>query len=282
MSSLRRKHHTFVYSILVCLCFILISFSAKADWETGVRFGYDSNIDRTLTDEISSSFESAYMSFTRVGSSESRLNLFFTTVMEGTVYNRTRDLNSGDISFMPGFYYIPHRLISITVSPFFQARAATDGDRNAVGFGGKIALREQLHRDIYLSQYFLYRKHEASSDIYSYDEKSAGLAIGATLTSRFNAEIAYEYSTSDSYRVISFVNNHGNGGGGPGPGPGPRHSPEGLSTKETVDRHAVGINLNFAISKALFSFANFTYMMINGRSDDSSAYFGNVGLGYKF
>jgi len=206
------------------------------------------------------------------------------------VYNKIGDLNSGDISVIPGLYYIPHRLINITIAPFFQAKAVNDAARNAVSLGGKITLREQVYRDIYLSQYFLYRNYDASSSTYSYEEKAAGLAAGATLTSRLNAEIAYEYSTSDTYQVISLGNGNVYGGKGPGPGPRPgpgphnkpNQGPQSLSIKEPVDRHAVGINLNFIISKSLFSFANYTYMMIKGRSGDSSAYFGNIGIGYRF
>jgi hypothetical protein len=156
-----------------------------------------------------------------------------------------------------------------------------DADRNAVSLGGKITLREQLHSDIYLSQYFLYRNYEASLDTYSYEENAVGLTAGFTLTPRFNAEIAYEYSTSDSYQIISLGNRNGNGGGGPGPGPGPHNVPM-LTIKDPVDRHAVGLNLNFTISKSLFSFANCTYMSIKGKSDNSSAYFGNIGVGYRF
>jgi len=265
------------------------SFPAMADWETGARFGYDSNIDRTLTDEISSSYESAYISFTKIGASESRLNWFFTTAAEGTIYNKTSDLNSADISVIPGIYYIPHRLVSITIAPFFQGKVVKDSDRNAVSLGGKITLREQVHRDIYLSQYFLYRDYDASTSTYSYTEKAAGLTAGATLTSRFNAEIAYEYSTSDTYQIISVGNRNGNGGGGPGPGPGsgsgPGPGPHNvlmLTIKEPVDRHAVGLSLNFTINKSLFSFANCTYMSIKGKGDNSSAYFGNIGVGYRF
>lgn len=281
MSSLRKKPRIFISSFFVIFCLALVRFSAMADWETGARFGYDSNIDRTLTDEISSSYESAYISFSRAGTSESRLNWFITAAVEGTVYNKTSDLNSGDITIVPGLYYIPHRLISVTIAPFFQVKAVKDNDRNAVSLGGKITLREQLHSDIYLSQYFLYRNYEASLDTYSYEENAVGLIAGFTLTPRFSAEIAYEYSTSDSYQIISVGNRNGNGGGGPGPGPGPHNVPM-LTIKEPVDRHAVGLNLNFTISKSLFSFANCTYMMIKGKSDNSSAYFGNIGVGYRF
>ena len=279
MSSLRKKPHIFISSFFVIFCLALVRFSAMAYWETGARFGYDSNIDRTLTDEISSSYESAYISFSRSGTNESRLNWFITAAVEGTLYNKTSDLNSGDITIVPGLHYIPHRLISVTIAPFFQAKVVKDTDRNAVSLGGKITLREQLHSDIYLSQYFLYRNYEASLDTYSYEENAVGLTAGFTLTPRFNAEIAYEYSTSDSYQIISVGNRNGNGSGGPGPGP---HNVPMLTIKEPVDRHAVGLNLNFTISKSLFSFANFTYMMIKGKSDNSSAYFGNIGVGYRF
>jgi hypothetical protein len=248
-----------------------------------VRFGYDSNVDRTLTDEISSSYESAHISFTKIGASESRLNWFFTTAAEGTIYNKTSDLNSGDISLMPGIYYIPHRLISITVAPFFQGKIVKDSDRNAVSLGGKVTLREQIHKDVYLSQYFLYRDYNASSSTYSYIEKSAGFTAGATLTTRFSTEVAYEYSTSDTYQMVTLGNRNGNGGGGPGPGPGPGpNNVPAITIKEPVDRHAVGINLNFSINKSLFSFVNYTYMAIKGKNENSSAYFGNIGIGYRF
>jgi hypothetical protein len=254
-----------------------------ADWETGVRFGYDSNVDRSLTDEISSSYESAYISFTKIGESESRLNWFFTTAAEGTIYNKTSDLNSGDVSIIPGLYYIPHRLVSITVAPFFQGKIVKDSDRNAVSLGGKVTLREQIHRDFYLSQYFLYRDYNASSSTYSYTETSVGFAAGATLTSRLSAEMAYEYSTSDTYQTVRSGNRNGNGGGGPGPGPGPGPNNVPMITIiEPVDRHAVGINLNFIISKSIFSYVNYTYMAIKGKSENSSAYFGNIGIGYRF
>ena len=55
-----------------------------------------------------------------------------------------------------------------------------------------------------------------------------------------------------------------------------------ITIKEPVDRHAVGINLNFTISKSFFSYVNYSYMAIKGNSENSSAYFGNIGIGYRF
>jgi hypothetical protein len=81
--------------------------------------------------------------------------------------------------------------------------------------------------------------------------------------------------------MVTLGNMNGNGGGGPGPGPGPNNVPA-ITIKEPVDRHAVGINLNFSINKSLFSFVNYTYMAIKGKNENSSAYFGNIGIGYRF
>lgn len=271
-----------VLLLLVCFFTLAGATMANAGWESGLRLGYDSNIDRSLTDEISDSYASGYLSLSREPTGESRLDWFVTTLVGGTLYTKEKDLNYGEITVVPGVLYVPHRLVSVTLAPSVQVKGAQDSDRNAVSFGGKITVREQVSKDFYLSQYYLYENNEASADTYSFEQNAVGFSAGITWTPRFFSELVYEYSGSDAYRIVSPKNGRGHGegdDGGRGKGGRKRTS---FSSTEPVDRHSIGVSLNFTVTKSFFLYGNYAYMAIKGESGSSSAQSGHVGIGYTF
>lgn len=270
--------------LLPLVCFFILAGAALANggWESSLRLGYDSNIDRSLTDEISDSYVSANLSLSREPTGESRLDWFITTSVGGTLYSKESDLNYGELTVAPGVLYVPHRLVSVTLSPSVQVKGAHDSDRNVVSFGGTITVREQVTKDFYLSQYYLYENNSASADTYSFEQNAVGFTAGITWTTRFFTELMYEYSGSDAYRIVPVESSTGHGKGDRG-GRGKRgHKRTNFSSTEPVERHAIGVNLNLTVTKSFFLYGNYSYMAIKGESGSSLAHSGHIGLGYTF
>jgi len=59
----RHRLHNFNFTLLFISILFLISSDAFAGWETGVKAGYDSNIDRAINGGISDSFVTGFLFF---------------------------------------------------------------------------------------------------------------------------------------------------------------------------------------------------------------------------
>ncbi|MFH1025466.1 MAG: hypothetical protein V1764_02160 [Nitrospirota bacterium] len=270
------------------ICFPLFYGSTvDASWEIGTKAGFDSNVDRAIDDGRDDVYLSAYTSFNRNPSGESRLDWSFAATIEGTTYKTLGDLGYAEIVIAPGIVYYPNRSWNVTVSPFFQAKGVRDSDQSAIAFGGKVSMRQQLWGDIYLGQYFIYKDSSAKADVYSFSENAVGVYAGVNWTSSFFSEIGYEYSHGDSFRSIDeysaepaiiSTSFHGRG----------RHRYMYSSAfgefliREPVDRNAIGFNAGFDLGKSLSSLLNYTFTKLGGDLGSSESHSGFVGLGYRF
>lgn len=279
------------------LCLLLCAVPARAEWETGARVGFDSNVDRAVTgaDAQSDSYLSAHLSFVKGPSGESRLNWAFEATVLGAAYARLSDLSFGQLSVSPALVYFPHRSWSISIAPFLEGKIVGDPDQSALAFGAKVMMRQQLHPKLYLGEYYVYRDSRAHVDTYSYTENALGIILGVNWARNVFTELSYEYSYGDSFRTVgsssSYLTGQGqrNGQGqGRGQGSQKGRDPTYSSTfnqvivREKVDRHAVGILLGIDWTAALFSTAGYTYTTWSGDSGSSISHTGSISLGYRF
>jgi hypothetical protein len=279
-------------TITMGLC-CLTTPSAYAEWETGVRTGYNSNVDHSIRDPQSDSYVSGYLSYAKGISGESRLNWTFDANLEGVAYLRNEGLSYGELTLSPALVYFLHRDWAVSISPFVQGRAVKDSDQSALTLGGKVTMRERLNPTFYLSQFYMYRNAMASSSVYSTWEHALGAVLGANWTKRFFTELGYEFSRGESFRSLD-NSTTADKSGPPVAGNGnDRGAMRGSRAKfsstfdtivfrEVVDRHAVGITFGLDWTKALYSTAGYTYGTMKGESGTSHDQAGFVTLGYRF
>ncbi len=275
---MRTNLKTIVVGCLLILFILFGSVTVKADWETGTKIGFDSNVDRAIDDGKSDQYLSVYLSYNRKPTFESRIDWNVAATVDGAAYKNFSDLNYLSVTFAPGVVYIPHRLWSITVSPFFQAKGVEDQDQSAFTFGGKIGLRQELPNNFYLGEYYIYKDSTAETDTYSFTEHAVGIYAGLNLTPSFFSEVGYEYSHGDSFRgtesTIVFS------------GKGKHHSFssafEEYVVQDIVDRNAVGLNLGLDLSKSFSSLVGYTFTSIKGELGSSTSHSGFIGICYRF
>ncbi len=269
-----------ISAVLLCTIFASGNTCWATTWETGLKTGFDTNVDRALSNEKSDSYLTGYLSFSRIPTGESRFDWLFGATLEGTGYNRYSDLSYGLINVAPGFVYVPHRLVSLTTTVFFEAKAVKDSDQNSLATGGKVMIREQIHPDFYLGQYYLFRTSAANVDTYSTTEHAFGALAEIRLTSKVTGEIGYEYSHGDSYRAV----NSGTTVSGHGRGRNQKFSQtfNEFIIREPVDRHAVSVGLNVDWSKSFGSTAGYVYTSMNGDSGFAHSHAGYIGVSYRF
>ena len=255
---------------------------AAAEWETGSKLGFDSNVDRAIDGRRSDSYLSAYLSFSREPPAESRTEWILSATMEGAAFARFRDLDYLLITAAPGINLIPHRSWTIQVSPFVQLKGVKDSDQSSLTLGGRLSMKEQLTKDMYAGQYYIYRDSEAQEDVYSFSENALGAFLGMNWTRAFFTEISYEYGYGDSFQTIgstaaAILT-------GPGRGKQRRFSTafDSEVIKEKVDRHSIGISAGIDWTKSLFSLASYTYTTMRGDAGTSVSHGGFIGLGYRF
>jgi len=269
-------------SVLSLMMILGTHIKALAEWETGAKVGFDTNVDRAIEVGRSDSYLSAYLSFFREPSGESRTDWTLATTMEGAAFARFHELDYLMLTVAPGVNFIPHRIWTIQVSPFIQLKGVKDSEQSALTFGGKLSMREQITGDLYAGQYYIYRDSRADSDVYSFTEHAVGAFLGMNWTSAFFSEISYEYSYGDSFQALSTTST------AILTGPG-RRKQRRFSTafereiiKDKVDRHSFGISAGIDWTKTLFSLASYTYTTMKGDVGTSTSHGGFVGLGYRF
>jgi len=145
-----------------------------------------------------------------------------------------------------------------------------------------LSMKEQITRDVYAGQYYIYRDSEAREDVYSFTENALGAFLGMNWTRSFFSEISYEYSRGDSFQAVSTTSTTLSAG--PGRGQQRRFSTafETEIIKEKVDRHSIGISAGIDWTKSLFSLASYTYTTMKGDVGTSTSHGGFIGLGYRF
>ena len=257
----------------------LLPSVASADWETGAKIGFDSNIDRAIDNGKSDSYLGAYLSFLRNPSGESRVDWTLAANLEGSLFFRLEDLSYGALTLAPGISLIPHRVWTINISPFFQAKGVGDSDQSALAYGAKISMRQQLGKDVYAGEYYIYKDSRADEDVYSFIENALGVYIGKSWSRTFYTEIGYEYSHGDSFRTFSSSVPIGFGRGKQ------RRFSSAFGEEviqEKVDRHSVSLSAGVDWTKSFFSTFNYSYTAVKGDSGSSPAHSGFISLGYRF
>ena len=270
------------FAIFFCLFAFFFSSTVSAEWETGAKIGFDSNIDRAIDNEQSDTYLGAYLSFLRNPSGESRVDWTLAASLEGSYFFRFEDLSYGAFTLAPGITLIPHRVWTINISPFFQAKAVGDSDQSALAYGAKISMRQQIGKDVYAGQYYIYRDSRAEEVVYSFIENAFGVYVGKNWSRTFYTEIGYEYSHGDSFRTVDSPDSRGPMRFSRGKQHRYSSTFDKAVIKEKVDRHSIGVSAGFDWTKSLFSTVNYTYTDVEGDSGTSSSHSGFISLGYRF
>ena len=267
-----------VASILLVII-LLGSMNAFAAWETGAAAGFDSNIDRSVNGGESDTYLTAYASLIWEPSGKSRIGWSGAATLEGTSFAGNRDLNYAMISISPGVSYFPHALWSVNISPFFEAKAVNDSEQSALALGGQVSMRQQISKDFYAGQYYIYKDNRADVKTYSFTERVIGVFLGVNWTEAFFSEVGYEFSRGDSFRTISTTSTTSSGRG-----KHLRYS-EAFGTdviREEVDQNTIGVSAGIDWNKSLFSHIAYTFTTIKGDLGSSTSHAGSLGIGYRF
>jgi hypothetical protein len=281
------KNNRSMASILVVGILLFFKSLALAgwEWETGGKAGYDSNLDRAIHNPQGSGYLGAYLSLNREPEGESRLDWTLSSLVDGAVYPNLSDLNYAAFTLAPGLTYFPHKDWGVTIFPYLQAKSVADADQSALAFGGKILLKQKWGADFYSGQYYLYKDSRAGVDTYSFTENALGIFLGRKLTAKAFGEIGYEFSRGDSFRAVDRTKADPSAKEKEkGKGRDRRFSPAFGSDviRENVDRHALGLNVGYDWTAALFSSAGYTYATLQGDSGRSENHAVWISLGYRF
>jgi hypothetical protein len=276
-----RRHFNFVLSALFISIFFTLSPDVFARWETGVKAGFDSNIDRALDGGRSDSYMTGFLSFTREPAQNSNLDWTLNLALEGSGYKESNYLNYGMASITPSIIFYPHPKWSVNISPFIQAIEVNDTDQSGVTVGGEISMKQLWSQKYYTGEYVVYSDSRADVDIYSYKEKTVGAFAGVNLTKALWSEIGYEFSSEDSFRSVGVVSIT-QSGMGKGKMYGYSESYHEYLINEPVERRTIGVNMGYQFSRHIFSFINYAYASYSGDTGTSESHAGAVGIGYSF
>ena len=253
--------------------------NAFAGWEAGSEVGFDSNINRSINDGQWDMYVAAYGSLVREPSGESRVGWSGAVTLEGVSFVRNDDLNRAMISISPGVTYFLHALWRVDIAPFFEARLVKDSDQSSLAFGGRAALLEQITRDLYAGQYYIYRDNRADAETYSFTEHVVGAFLGVNWTDSFFTELGYEFSCGDSFRTISTTSKIP-----PDKGRHRIHS-DTFGTdviREEVDQHSIGVSAGIDWADSLSTYIGYTFTTTDGDLGSSASHVGSLGVRYRF
>lgn len=254
--------------------------SLSVTWETGIKIGFDSNVNRAISNPQDDFSLLGSVTVSRLPSGDSRLDWIFSATVEGAAYHRFTDLNYGLINLSTGAAYVFNRFVTLTVSPYVEAKAVKDSAQSAITAGGKVMVREAIGERAYLGQYYLFRTSAANTSTYSFTENAAGIFAGTSPLKGLTTEIGYEYAYGDSYLTLGPAGGKdrkkGHGGGKP---PGERGN---RIVREPVHRHAVGANASYEWTARLVTTIGYTYTSMQGSSGTALSNTGFVGFTYRF
>ncbi|MDZ4165020.1 MAG: hypothetical protein U1C55_07820 [Smithellaceae bacterium] len=262
---------------LMVLFISLIGSEASADWETGIKSGFDSNVNRSVSEARSDAYLKGYALYTRAPEEKDSLNWTLALLLEGVGYVRTSDLNYGSLTLEPGIDLYRGPLWTISVSPLLQLKGMSDSDQAAVAFGGKVGLRQQWQSDLYTGQYYIYRDSRAREDVYSFKEQALGVYGGVAWAKSLLLELVYELSAGDSFTSVGSMTTIP-------AGRGRRYSTTFRSdvVSETVSGHTFGVNLSVGLTSSLSLLLEYYLKYQQADSGSYSAHEGALGLGYRF
>jgi hypothetical protein len=294
------------YAKLTCILLVIMLFAAGgnnafAGWQAGAGTGYDSNINRSVDNKESDTCLSGYASLTRNPSGESRLGWFGAMTLEGASFTNNHNLNYAMISSSAGMTYFLHAFWRVDAAPFLEAKAVNDSEQSAIAFGGRVSMQQQIKRDIYTGQYYLYRDSRADVETYSFTEHVFGVFLGVNWTEAVFTEAYYEFSRGDSFRAVSTVSTNGtdsttstilsgkgNGHGNPdapGPSSEDRTYSEAFGSdviREEVDQHTIGASVGIDWNRSFSSHIGYRFVTIDGELGTSTAHVGFLDISCRF
>lgn len=265
--------------------------NAFAGWQAGARTVYDSNINRSVDNRESDAYLSSYASVIRQTSGESRLGWFGEMSLEGTLFINNHDLNYVMISGSAGMTYFIHAFWRVDIAPFLEAKAVNDSEQSALAFGGKVSMQQQIKRDIYTGQYYIYRDSRADTETYSFTEHMFGVFLGVNWTEALFTEVYYEFSQGDSFRTISTNSTTSTILPGNEKGHGNSGKERKITYSETfgsdmiredIDQHAIGASVGIDWNSSLSSQIGYTLATTDGELGTSRAHTGFLDISYRF
>ena len=285
-----------VFAKSTCILLAIMLFAAGgnnafAGWQVGARTGYDSNINRSVDNRESDAYLSGYASLIRQPSGESRLGWFGELTLEGTSFINNYDLNYAMISGSAGMTCFLHAFWRVDVAPFLEARAVNDSEQSALAFGGRVSMQQQIKRNIYTGQYYLYRDSRADVKTYSFTEHVFGVFFGVNWTEALFTEAYYEFSQGDSFRTDSTISTtsailpgNENGRGNSGKERKTTYSETFGSDmiREEVDQHAIGVSVGIDWNRSLSSHIGYTSATTDGELGTSTAHAGFLDISCRF
>lgn len=284
---------------------ILLSNNAFAGSETGVKAGYDSNIDRAVGGGMSDSYITGFLYFTREPDEETTTDWSFNLHLEGTRYAESTYLNYVMAGITPAIIFYPRPRWRVNISPFLQAAVVSDKEQSTIAAGAEIGIKQLPGEKFYTGEYLIYTDSRANVDIYSYKEKTAGVYAGINWTDAFWSEIGYDFSRGDSFRAIGGLtatqvdttgqdstNQSGMGQNGLGQAGKGQYGNSGTIRysqayneyiiNEPVDRQTIGINMGCQFTRHIYTFINYAYIICKGDAGTSKSHTATIGLGYNF
>ena len=273
------KTSRIVHFFLTIILFLSGAMNAFASWETGTVAGFDSNIDRSVNGGESDKYLTAYASLIWEPSGESRIGWSGAASLEGTFYSSNSDLNYAIASISPGVTYYPHAFWRLNIAPFFEAKVVNDSDQSALAYGGQLSMTQQIGKDFYTGQYYIFKDSQADVKTYSFTEHVFGVFLGVNFTKAFFGEIGYELSRGDSFRTVSTTITTASG-----KGKHLRYSEAygNYVIREDVDQNTILVSAGIDLNKSLFSRIGYTFTSIRGDLGSSTSHAGFLGIGYRF
>lgn len=287
---------------LTCILLVIMLFAARgnnafAGWQAGAETGYNSNINRSVDNKESDTYLSGYASLIRQPSGESRLGWFGAMTLEGVSFTNNHNLNYAMISSSAGMTCFLHAFWRVDAAPFLEAKSVNDSEQSALAFGGRVSMQQQIKKDIYTGQYYLYRDSRADVATYSFTEHVFGVFLGVNWTETFFSEAYYEFSRGNSFRTVStdsttsaILSVKGNGHENsdalwPSCEEKKRTYSEAFGSdviREKVDQQAIGISVGIDWNRSFSSNIGYRIATTDGELGTSTAHAGFLDISCRF
>lgn len=259
--------------------FLLWSLPAMAGSEAGAMLGFDSNVNHAADGGQSDVHLGGYAAYLRAPDGETRTDWTATATVEGAVSLDVTDLSFVALTVEPGLVYFPRWWLTVAALPFLQGKVVKDTDQSAVSFGGSIRIREQIRRNLYLGQYYVYTDSRANEEVYSYTENAVGAFVGFFWRNVAFTEIGYEFSRGDTFQSVNASTPLP-----PGTGKGRHYSRTFASdvVRDTVDRHAVSFSAGMDWTPSVSVEAAYMYATNDGEVGSFTNHSGYAGISRRF
>lgn len=259
--------------------FLACSLPALAGWEAGGKIGFDTNVNRAADGGEGDGFLAGYAGYLRQPSGEKRYGFTLSASLEGAAFFDFTDLSYAAVTVAPGIVYVPRWWLTLSAAPFVRAKSVRDSDQSAVSFGGRIAFRERIRRNLFLGQHYLFTVNEANADAFSFTEHALGISLGGNLSKTVYGEAGYEFARGETFRTVAPA--------APFPtGFGTHRMFSGAFdadvVREDVDRHTFSLSTEVVLSSSAFVQAGYAFSSYDGELSSFTSHSGYAGAGVRF